>query len=54
MPPSPSIVVEDPATGLIYVTATGSNMVLEIDPRKPALLRKLPAGHQPLDVLLTS
>lgn len=53
VPPSPSIVVEDPVTGRIYVTATGSNMVLEIDPLAPKLLRKLPAGHQPLDVLLT-
>jgi DNA-binding beta-propeller fold protein YncE len=53
VPPSPSLVVTDPATGLIYVTATGYNAVLEIDPINKKLLRELPTGHQPLAVLLS-
>ncbi|MEB3330726.1 MAG: YncE family protein [Candidatus Sericytochromatia bacterium] len=51
--PSPSLVVTDRATGLIYVTATGYNAVLEIDPVNRKLLRELPAGHQPLALTLT-
>jgi YVTN family beta-propeller protein len=51
--PSPSLVVTDPATGLIYVTATGYNAVLEIDPVNKKLVRELPSGHQPLALLLT-
>jgi YVTN family beta-propeller protein len=51
--PSPSLVVTDRATGRIYVTATGYNAVLEIDPVSKRLLRELPAGHQPLALMLT-
>lgn len=53
VPPSPSLVVTDPATGLIYVTATGYNAVLEIDPVNRKLVRELAAGHQPLAMMLT-
>jgi YVTN family beta-propeller protein len=53
VPPSPSLVVTDPATGLIYVTVTGYNAVLEIDPVARKLVRQFPAGHQPLALVLT-
>lgn len=53
VPPSPSLVVTDPATGLIYVTITGYNAVLEIDPVNKTLVRQFPAGHQPLALVLT-
>ena len=53
VPPSPSLVVTDPLTGLIYVTVTGYNAVLEIDPVKRKLVRQFAAGHQPLALVLT-
>lgn len=53
VPPSPSRVAVDPRTGYLYVTATGTNKLLEIDPVKEQLLRMLPAGSQPLDCVLT-
>lgn len=53
VPPSPSLVITDPLTGLLYVTATGYNAVLEIDPAQRKMLRQIPAGHQPLSTLLT-
>ncbi|HEY9723320.1 MAG TPA: YncE family protein [Oscillatoriaceae cyanobacterium] len=54
IPPSPSRISVDPGTGYLYVTATGSNRVLEIDPVKKKLLRMLPGGHQSLDCALTN
>jgi YVTN family beta-propeller protein len=52
IPPSPELVKVDPATGYVYVTAAGTNAVLEIDVKNHRLLRRLPAGHQPLDLVL--
>lgn len=52
IPPSPELVRVDPATGYVYVTAAGTNAVLEIDVANHKLLRRLPAGHQPLDLVL--
>ncbi|HEY9722003.1 MAG TPA: YncE family protein [Oscillatoriaceae cyanobacterium] len=53
VPPSPSRTTVDPRTGYLYVTATGTNKLLEIDPIKQELLRMLPAGLQPLDSVVT-
>lgn len=53
IPPSPSLVVQDRRSGFIYVTVTGYNAILEIDPVSQRLVRELTAGHQPLDLVLT-
>jgi DNA-binding beta-propeller fold protein YncE len=53
VPPSPSLVITDPFSGLIYATSTGTNIVLEIDPRAKKLVRYFPAGNQPLSMVLS-
>jgi YVTN family beta-propeller protein len=53
VPPSPSLVINDPFSNLIYASCTGFNVILEIDPHKPALVRQLAAGHQPLAMVLS-
>ncbi|MDB5101781.1 MAG: family beta-propeller repeat protein [Cyanobacteria bacterium RYN_339] len=53
VPPSPSLVITDPFSGLIYVTATGSNMALEIDTKAKKLVRQLATGNQPLALVLS-
>lgn len=52
VPPSPSLLRFDPKSGHLFVTATGYNAVLEIDPKRQQLLRELPSGHQPLDLVI--
>jgi YVTN family beta-propeller protein len=52
VPPSPSLLRIDPKTGHLFVTATGYNAVLEIDTQRQQLLRELPSGHQPLDLVI--
>ncbi|MFP5501799.1 MAG: YncE family protein, partial [Candidatus Sericytochromatia bacterium] len=47
VPPSASLVRVDETTGLVYVTATGYNAVIEIDPKAMAITREFSAGHQP-------
>jgi YVTN family beta-propeller protein len=52
IPPSPELVKVDPATGYVYVSVAGYNRILELDLEKYQILRELPSGHQPLDLLL--
>lgn len=52
IPPSPLMLALDPATGHVFVTLSGTNVVLEIDPKGQRIVKEHPAGHQPLGIAL--
>lgn len=52
VPSSATLLVRDPVNGLVYLTASGSNKLVEIDPWKPAVLRTFDAGAYPIDIQL--
>lgn len=52
VPSSPTLMVRHPRTGLVYLTASGSNKIVEIDPRVPEVKRTFEAGAYPIDIQL--
>ncbi|MFP5501300.1 MAG: YncE family protein, partial [Candidatus Sericytochromatia bacterium] len=52
VPSSPTLMVRHPKTGLVYLTASGSNKIVEIDPRVPEVTRTFEAGAYPIDIQL--
>ena len=43
---------QHPRTGLVYLTASGSNKVVEIDPVDRVVKRTFNAGAYPIDIKL--
>jgi DNA-binding beta-propeller fold protein YncE len=52
VPSSPTLMVRHPRTGLVYLTASGANKIVEIDPVAMAITRTFDAGAYPIDVQL--
>ena len=52
VPSSPTLMVQHPRTGLVYLTASGSNKVVEIDPVDRVVKRTFDAGAYPIDIQL--
>lgn len=52
VPSSPTLFVQHPRTKLVYMTASGSNKIVEIDPRVPEVKRTFDAGAFPVDIQL--
>ena len=52
VPSSASLLVRHPTTGLVYLSVSGANKLVEIDPWKPAVLRTFDAGAYPVDLQL--
>lgn len=52
VPSSPTLMVRHPHTGLVYLTASGSNKIVEIDPAAMAITRTFTAGAYPIDIQL--
>ncbi|MFN3432354.1 MAG: beta-propeller fold lactonase family protein [Candidatus Sericytochromatia bacterium] len=50
VPSSPTLMVRHPNTGMVYMTASGSNRIIEIDPWKRAITRQFEAGAYPIDI----
>ncbi|MNS18337.1 6-phosphogluconolactonase [compost metagenome] len=50
VPSSPTLMVKHPQTGMVYMTASGSNRIIEIDPWKRAITRQFEAGAYPIDI----
>lgn len=52
VPSSPSLLRKHPRNGLVYLSVSGENRIVEIDPRAPKVLRVLDAGAFPVDLEL--
>jgi YVTN family beta-propeller protein len=52
VPSSPVLLRRHPGNGLLYLTASGANKIVEIDPWVPAVKRVLDAGAFPVDLEL--
>jgi DNA-binding beta-propeller fold protein YncE len=52
VPSSPSLLRKHPVNGLVYLSVSGDNRIVEIDPRVPKVLRVLDAGAFPVDLEL--
>lgn len=52
VPGSPVTLRLHPTNGLLYMTASGDNKIVEIDPREPRVLRSFDAGAYPVDLEL--
>lgn len=52
VPSSPTLMVQHPRTGMVYLTSSGSNKIIEIDPRRQAVTRTFDAGAYPIDIQL--
>lgn len=52
VPSSPVLLRRHPTNGLLYMTASGDNPIVEIDPLIPAVRRVFAAGAYPVDLEL--
>lgn len=52
VPSSPTLMVQHPRTGMVYLTSSGANKIVEIDPRRQAIVRTFEGGAYPIDIQL--
>lgn len=52
VPSSPSLLRKHPVNGLVYLSVSGENRIVEIDPQAPKVLRIMDAGAFPVDLEL--
>jgi sugar lactone lactonase YvrE len=52
VPSSPTLMVQHPRTGMVYLTSSGANKIVEIDPRRQTIVRTFEGGAYPIDIQL--
>lgn len=52
VPSAPTLMIRHPKTGMVYLTSSGSNKIIEIDPWEKVVKRTFDAGAYPIDIQL--